>query len=79
MANPKSSPSRATKKTARVTKKMYDDLRAENDSLRKKIEGLAKVNKGQLGRLVGEELLKIHTEELKAKLALLEKPPSEEE
>lgn len=61
------------KKTARVTKRMYEELQAENAILKDRIERLIEVNKLQVDKVVGEELLQIHIRELKTKLTLLEK------
>jgi len=47
-------------------------LEEENQLLRTRVEGLMEVNKSQLDRLIGAELLQTQIRELKAKLAQYE-------
>jgi len=58
-----------TKKTPRTTQKAkIEALEAENKMLRRQVASLTEVNNAQLQRLVGEDLLRAHISELKAKL-----------
>jgi hypothetical protein len=57
------------KKPTRTTQKAkMEALKAENEALKQRIDDLIKVNSNQLQRLVGEDLLRAHIKELKAKL-----------
>lgn len=72
MPKPKRADQDSSQKRTRISKKMYEDLQAENESLRETIERYKETNRRQLDRLVGEELLRIQVRELKEKIAKLE-------